>query len=74
MVRRKLYTLDILRTLGGGVGVVTWGILNEPAHDKTYNKICATSEDSDQPAHPRSHISLTDRICLLLPPGLFKEE
>ena len=23
----------------------------EPAHDKTYNKSCATSEDSDQPAH-----------------------
>ena len=23
------------------------------AHDKTYNKTCATSEDSDQPAHPR---------------------
>ena len=25
----------------------------EPAHDKTYNKTCATSEDSDQPAHQR---------------------
>ena len=24
----------------------------EQAHDKTYNKTCATSEDSDQPAHP----------------------
>ena len=23
-------------------------------HDKTYNKSCASSEDSDQPAHPRS--------------------
>ena len=33
-------------------------IVNGPAHDKTYNKICATSKDSDQPAHPRSLISL----------------
>ena len=30
--------------------------INKPAHDKTYNKTCATSEDSDQPAHPRSLI------------------
>ena len=28
----------------------------EPTHDKTYNKTKATSEDSDQPAHPRSLI------------------
>ena len=28
----------------------------EPVHDKTYNKIRATSEDSDQPAHLRSLI------------------
>ena len=24
---------------------------NEPAHDKTYNKTCVISKDSDQPAH-----------------------
>ena len=43
---------------------------NEPAHDKTYNKICATSEDSDQPAHPRSLIRVfADRMCLLQSPG-----
>ena len=30
---------------------------NEPAHDKTYNKTCATSKDSDQPAHPHRLIS-----------------
>ena len=24
---------------------------NEPVHDKTYNKTCAGSEDSDQPVH-----------------------
>ena len=29
---------------------------NEPAHEKTYNKTCATSEDSDQTAHLRSLI------------------
>ena len=27
---------------------------NEPAHDKTNNQTCATSEDSDRPVHPRS--------------------
>ena len=26
----------------------------EPAHDKTYNKTCVTSKDSDQPVHPSS--------------------
>ena len=31
-------------------------ITYESANDKTYNKTCATSEDSDQPAHPRSLI------------------
>ena len=27
-------------------------IIMAPAHDKTNNKACVTSEDSDQPAHP----------------------
>ena len=31
-------------------------VLFVAALDKTYNKSCATSEDSDQPAHPRSLI------------------
>ena len=31
---------------------------SESAHGKTYNKTCATSEDSDQTAHPRSDQSL----------------
>ena len=35
-----------------------FSLLYEPAHDKTYNKTCPTSEDSGQPAHPRSLISL----------------
>ena len=28
--------------------------VKEPAHDKTYNKTCVTSKDSDQPVHPPS--------------------
>ena len=45
----------------------------EPAQDKTYNKPCVTSENSDQPAHPRSLIRVfTDRMCLLRPPGCQK--
>ena len=48
---------------------------NEPAHDNTYNKTCATSEDSDQPAHPRSLISVfADRMYLLQPPGYPKRD
>ena len=33
-------------------------ILNELAHDKTYNKTCVISEDSDQPSHPHDGIRL----------------
>ena len=29
-------------------------IINEPAHDKIYNKTCVNSKDSDQPVHPPS--------------------
>ena len=48
---------------------------NESAHDKIYNKTCATSEDSDQPAHPRSLIRVfADCICLLQPPGYPKRD
>ena len=37
---------------------------------QTYNKTCATSEDSDQPAHPHSLVRVfADRMCLLQPPG-----
>ena len=43
----------------------------EPAHGKTYNKTCAISEDSDQPAHPRSLIRVfAVRMCLLQPPAI----
>ena len=42
----------------------------EPAHDKTYNKTCATSVDSDQHAHPRSLIRVfADHMCFVQPPG-----
>ena len=41
----------------------------ESLHDKTYNKACATREDSDQPAHARSLIRVfADRMCILQPP------
>ena len=40
----------------------------EPAHDKTYSNSCATSEDSDQPVHPRSLIRVfAERMCLIQP-------
>ena len=29
-------------------------VLIESAHNKTYNKTCVTSKDSDQPVHPPS--------------------
>ena len=45
-------------------------IFYEPEHEKTYNKTCATSEDSDQPAHPCNLIRVfADGMCLLQPPG-----
>ena len=48
---------------------------NEPAHYKTYNKTCATSEDSDQPAHLCNLIRVfTDLMCLLHPPGYSKRD
>ena len=48
-------------------------IRNEPVHDKTYNKTCATSEDSYQSAHPRNLTRVyADRMCLLQTPGYSK--
>ena len=53
---------------------IQFNCMNNPAHDKT-NNTSATSEDSDQPAHPRSLIRvLADRMCLLLPPGYQKRD
>ena len=47
----------------------------ESAHNKTYNKTCATSKDSDQTAHPRSLIRVfADHMCLLQPPGYPKRD
>ena len=46
-----------------------------PKNSKTYKKTSATSEDSDQPAHPRSLIRVfADRMCLLQPPGYPKKD
>ena len=45
-------------------------LINAPAQDKTYNTVCATSKDSDQPAQIRRLIRVfDDRMCLLQPPG-----
>ena len=47
----------------------------EPAHNKTYNKTYATSEDSDQPVHLHSLLRVfTDCMCLLQPPGYSKRD
>ena len=44
-------------------------------HAKTYNKTCATSEDSDQPAHLYSLIRVfSDSMCILQPPGYPKRD
>ena len=49
--------------------------MNESAHDKTYNKTYATSEDSDQPTHPRSLIRVfADSMCLIQPLGYLKRD
>ena len=45
--------------------------LIESAHDKTYNKTCATIGDSDKIAHLRSLIRVfADRMCLLQQSGI----
>ena len=50
-------------------------LIFEHAHDKTYNKTCATSENSDQHAHLCSLIRVfADSICLLQPPGYPKTD
>ena len=50
-------------------------VLLEPMHVKTYIKTCATSEDSDQPAHPRSLLRVfADNVCPLQPPGYRKRD
>ena len=50
-------------------------LIYKQAHDKIYNKTCATSEDTDQPAHPRSLIRVfADRMCFLQPPGYPKRD
>ena len=33
---------------------------SEPGHDKTYNKTCVTSNDSDQPVHPSMWVAQLD--------------
>ena len=47
----------------------------QPAHDKICNKTCATSENPDHHARPRSLIRFfTDRMCHLQYPGYPKRD
>ena len=64
------------KTLSVHYNALVYVVLSfEPAHDKTYNKTCATSEDSDQPAHSRSLIRVfADDKCLLQPPVYSKRD
>ena len=50
-------------------------LVYNPAHDEAYNKACATSKNSDQPAHPRSLIRVfADRMFLLQSTGYPKRD
>ena len=51
--------------------VVIQLILYEPAHDKTYNKTCATSKNAD--LHSLIRV-FPDRMRLLQPPGYSKKD
>ena len=53
--------LNLLNSLGKidkMLGTKIWYAQYEPPHDKTNIMACAFSEDSDQPGHPPSLISL----------------
>ena len=47
-------------------------VIIEPAHDKTYNKTCATSEDSDWSAQSDKDLHCSD--VLLQPSGYLKRD
>ena len=65
---------EILK-LAGKMGNVITADIDILAYDKIYIKTYATSEDSDQTAHPRSLIGVfADRICLLQAPGYPKRD
>ena len=50
-------------------------MINEPAHDKTYNTTYVTNEDTDQPARRRSLTkAFADRMCLLQHPSYSKKK
>ena len=48
-------------------------MLYEPSHYKPYNKFCATSEDSDQPAHLGSLIRVFADSIRFIQPRLSEE-
>ena len=65
---------SMLFAINGSI-LLRFYLLFKPAHDKAYNKTCATSEDLDQPANPRSLTRVfADRMCLLQPPGYPKRD
>ena len=70
-VHQLIFTVNIKLEVSGNPNGLLKRLVcfkNEPAHDKTYNKTCETSEDSDQTAHPCSLISVfADCMCLLQP-------
>ena len=50
-------------------------LINEPAHDKTYNKTGAINEDPDQPVRPRHLIRVfAGRMRFLQPQGYPKRD
>ena len=66
-----MHIINNLRIPRKQVNIVTY----EPAHNKTFNKTCATSEDSAYPAHLRSLIKVfADRMCLLPPSSYLKRD
>ena len=63
---RNTKSVDFVETVSSGSTL--FHNVYGPVHDKTCNKPCATSEDSDQPAHTRSLIRVFGvRTCLLQP-------
>ena len=57
-IKKKFNTIHLSSAMSTGLRLIKLSFPFEPAHDKTNNKTCATSEDSDQPAHSRTDQSL----------------
>ena len=55
---QEIKRLEITENSSVDTNETTKSIINEPQHDKTSKLTCAPSEDSDQPGHLPSLISL----------------